>query len=219
MGRGVRYLIGKSYYSTIGRKPAVNSAQQLILFVESGRTPVGDKLYQLELVDFDAKGEYVVQPRKLKPAIEGFKARLDFIEERGSDSLLDDYRQDLFEDDAQIKRGVNREIKAEAEAIVAASKATKQPLTPYQRKIIKPALDGRFLEYAEKEYKSSERKILARRLESRQRGKNDPSQRARAQELIDRGREAGFGANSNKGSSSANPFSNRKRVESVGVQF
>lgn len=196
MGRSGRQLVGR-YYLRKDKGDPGRTPEQLILFAEKSPGPVAEQLLQLELVGFDADGNYKLQPAKVKSAVEQYKDRLTLIEERGAYYILDEYREDLKGEgvsESQLRRAVNREVQAEAKAIVAAVRATKQKLTPYQERILAPALDGRYLQYAEDQFRSQERQALAKRLKtSKGRRYRDPAFQARAQELIERGREAGFG--------------------------
>lgn len=143
---------GYSNSRTRARNSLPDNTQQLAQYLDDGnQTPVTDKLYEYEMIDFkytdEGKPQVTVRADKVKQRSEAFvqATNADDLEEHISYEKRAAARSGRDASEATAIRRIDREMATEADAILYAAELGKVKLTPTQKERLQEVREGSYV--------------------------------------------------------------------------
>lgn len=194
MGRSVGYAVGTMRYEMRDRGTPGKTVASVVRFAITSDGPVASKIQ--DYLGFDARGQYFIDADKVQDAADAFQRNVVLNREYDRKYvfyvMVESYElknESKFTGGPRaIRNALNRDGQAESQAILAAADAGGVKLTPYQKRVLKPSAEGRYLDvvYGEKgqfEEGTLVSRIRAQRRPGAGRDSSDSAARARAEEL------------------------------------
>lgn len=212
MGRGRRYRVGidRRYKKNIENIGSIRSTEQLEMFIEREPGPVAESLLQMDLIGFNRDGSYKIEQELIDDRVRDLrKAIVDTRElpREETERSAAEIGRSRGLTSQQVINAVDREYRAQAQAIRLAARLSGYELSPAEKRTLTQADDSVYrAAYGSRgqfEGGTLENKLgIARR--SGPGRSSDPSARARARENAERLRETAGTANASGRNNPAN---------------
>jgi len=198
MGRGRKIRVGldRRYKANVEKIQSIKSTEQLAMYLESEPGPVAESLLQMDLIGFNRDGSYKIEKDNIDDGVRTLrKAIVDTRElpKEETERSAAEIGRNRGISGQQVINAVDREYRAQAQAIRIAARLSGYELSPAEKRTLSQAEDSVYqAAYGSRgQYESG---TLVNRFGIAQRSgrgrTSDPSARARAREQTERLREA-----------------------------
>lgn len=195
MGRSRTVQVGGTVLFKDRGKPGTTE-KSVTEFADSSPGPVASMMWTQNLVRYDAEGELRVNPAGVRAETESIKKTVVSTREYDKETFTRYAVESTGLTPKRALNATNREMAARAKATLAAAEAGKVKLSAFDKRILNPVADGRFVETVYGKRNQHEYGTMRTLLDSLKRpgvNSRDPAQRARARELADNLREYRYG--------------------------
>lgn len=215
MGRGRRVRVGldQRYKANVERIQNIRSTEQLAMFLENEPGPVADSLLQLELVGFNPDATYRIKTENIDKGIQQLrKAIVDTRElpREETERIAAEIGKPRNLTGRQVINAVDREYRAQAQAIRLAARLSGKELSPTDKRTLTQAEKSVYQAAYGSRGQFDSGTLLGKVGIARRPGpakSKDPVARARARENVERLREtAGIVSASGRGQQSRSRF-------------